>query len=285
MRILVVLLLASGSLLGQQPQRIVSASPSITETLFALGLGSRVVGVSTYCHFPAEVERLPKVGTYLKPNAEVIARLKPDLVIVQQLPNSVRAQLESLSIRVAEIDSGDLSQNLNSIVAIGRAVGAEAAARTLVDRINSQLGALRDARLGQPPRTVAFVVGRTPGRLEGLVVVGGGSYLSELMETAGGRNIFRDSNQAYVRTSLESLLRRNPDVLIDMGEMSETIGVTDTAKNNVVKLWGTRSRLNAVRQHQVYAVASDIFVVPGPRMVDAAHAFAEMLNPGSEQQR
>jgi iron complex transport system substrate-binding protein len=274
-RILMTLLAACASLWAQ-PQRIVSTSPSITETLFALGLGSRVAGVSTYCHFPAEAARLPRVGTYLKPNIEVIARLKPDLVIVQRLPHSVRDQLKGLSIPVAEVDSGDLKQNLASILVIGKAAGAERAAQALVARINSQLSAM-GTKAKDSPRSVAFVVGRTPGKLEGLVVAGGGSYLSELISIAGGANVFADSSQAYVKTSLESILRRNPDVLIDMGEMADTVGVTELAKRNVVNLWSGQPTLKAVRERHVFAVASDIFVVPGPRMVDAAQSFVGML--------
>ena len=280
MRILIALLLASSALVAQQPQRIVSTSPSITETLFALGLGSRVVGVSTYCHFPAEVSKLPKVGTFLKPNVEVIARLKPDLVIVQRLPNPVREQLQGLSIPVAEFDSkGDLRQNLDSILSIGKAAGVEPAARALITRIEGRLAALRSKNTGRNPRSVVFIVGRNPGELQGLVVVGAGSYLSELLEIAGGKNVFADSKQAYVKISLESLLRRNPDVLIDMGEMADTTGVTEMAKQKVINLWAARPTLTAVREGRVYAVASDIFVVPGPRMVDAAEAFAKLLHP------
>lgn len=280
MRILVALLIAGCSLAAQQPQRLVSTSPSITEILFALGLGTRVVGVSTYCHFPAEVNRLPKVGTFLKPNVEVIARLKPDLVIVQRLPNPVREQLQGLSIPVTEFDTkGDLRQSLDSILSIGKAAGAEPAARALIARMEGRLAAVRAKSAGAKPRSVVFIVGRNPGELQGLVVVGAGSYLSELLEIAGGKNIFADSKQAYVKVSLESLLRRNPEVLIDMGEMAETTGVTEAAKRRVVNLWGTRSTLTAVREKRVYAVASDIFVVPGPRMVDAAEEFAKLLHP------
>lgn len=276
MRIIAALLLLCVSAVAQQ--RIVSTAPSITETLFALGEGDRVVGVSTYCHYPVQSQRLPRVGTYLKPNIEVIARLKPDLVIVQRLPNSSREQLQGLSIPVAEVDSGDLRRNLYSILKIGQATGVEAAAKALTAKIEERLAALRRAGNGRKPVSVAFIVGRNPGELQGLVVVGGGSYLSELLEIAGGANVFADSKQGYVKTSYESLLRRNPDVLIDMGEMAETTGVTDSAKERVVSLWGTRPDLKAVQTRRVYAVASDIFVVPGPRMVDAAEAFARMLH-------
>ncbi len=284
MRILIALVMAGFTLPARQPQRIVSTSPSITETLFALGVGSRVVGVSTYCHFPAEVNKLPKVGTFLKPNVEVIARLKPDLVIVQRLPNPVRAQLQGLSIPVAEFDSkGDLRQNLDSILSIGKAAGVEPAARALISRIEGRLAALRSKNAGRNPRSVVFIVGRNPGELQGLVVVGAGSYLSELLEIAGGKNVFADSKQAYVKVSLESLLRRNPEVLIDMGEMADTTGVTEMAKQKVIHLWATRTTLTAVRERRVYAVASDIFVVPGPRMGDAAEAFAKLLHPEQQQ--
>ena len=105
-RVLIVLLLVAASAAGwAQPQaippRIVSTSPSITETLFALGLGDRVVGVSTYCRFPPAVATLPKVGTFLKPDAETIARLKPDLVFIHAGPNTVAAQLARLGLKTA----------------------------------------------------------------------------------------------------------------------------------------------------------------------------------------
>jgi iron complex transport system substrate-binding protein len=276
MRLIAALLLLCVSAAAQQ--RIVSTAPSITETLFALGLGNRVVGVSRYCHYPAQVQQLPRVGTYLKPNIEVIARLKPDLVILQRLPNFSREQLQGLSIPVVEVDSGDLRRNLDSILMIGQATGVEAAARALIANIEERLATLRRAAEGRKPVSVAFIVGRSPGELQGLVAVGGGSYLSELLEIAGGANVFADSKQGYVKTSYESLLRRNPDVLIDMGEMAETTGVTEMARERVVSLWGTRPALKAVQKRRVYAVASDIFVVPGPRMVEAAEAFASMLH-------
>lgn len=276
MRLIAALLLLCVSAAAQQ--RIVSTAPSITETLFALGLGNRVVGVSRYCHYPAQVQQLPRVGTYLKPNIEVIARLKPDLVIVQRLPNFSREQLQGLSIPVVEVDSGDLRRNLDSILMIGQATGVEAAARALIANIEERLAILRRAGKGRKSVSVAFIVGRSPGELQGLVAVGGGSYLSELLEIAGGANVFADSRQGYVKTSYESLLRRNPDVLIDMGEMAETTGVTEMARDRVVSLWGTRPALKAVQKRRVYAVASDIFVVPGPRMVEAAEAFASMLH-------
>lgn len=264
---------------AEPPRRIVSTSPSITETLFALGLGGRVIGVSTYCHFPAETAKITRVGTYLKPAVEVIVRLKPDLVIVQRLPNSIRDQLQALSIPIAEVNTGNLRENLNAILTIGKAAQAETQAAKLVSGIETSLQTLRERCKALPRRSAVFIVGRNPGRLDGLIVVGGGSYLSELMTDAGGRNVFADSSQAYLKTSLESLLRRNPDVIIDIGEMSETVGVTEQQKQAVVQLWRSQPGLQAVKSNRVHAVASDIYVVPGPRMLDAARAFFDFLHP------
>ncbi|MBI3207919.1 MAG: ABC transporter substrate-binding protein, partial [Candidatus Solibacter usitatus] len=258
---------------------IISTSPSITETLFALGLGPQVVGVSTYCHYPPETARIAKVGTFLKPNIEVIARLQPGMVIVQRLPNQALDQLRSLHIPVLEVETGNLRQNLDCMLVIGKAAQREDKAKALVAGIERQLDAMRARTARTSPRGITFIVGRTPGRLDGLIVVGGGSYLSELMSAAGGKNIFDDSRQSYLKTSLEVILRRNPAVLIDMGEMAETVGVTEQAKRAVLDLWSTQPSIEAVKRKHVHAVASDIFVVPGPRMLDAAQAFFQMLHP------
>ncbi len=131
----------------------------------------------------------------------------------------------------------------------------------------------------RPRRSLLFVVGRTPGRLEGLIAVGRGSYLNAIIDIAGGRNVLADSPVDYPKISLETVLARNPDVIVDMGEMAETKGVTEERKQQVVALWRQRSSLQAVAAGRVYAVASDIFVVPGPRVVEAAEAFARMLHP------
>jgi iron complex transport system substrate-binding protein len=127
-----------------------------------------------------------------------------------------------------------------------------------------------------------FVVGRSPNRLDGLIVMGRASYLNEVIEIAGGENVFRDAAAPYPQVSLEEVLARNPDVIVDMGDMAQTIGVTEEHRRAVAALWERMSSLAAARQKRIHAVASDIYVVPGPRVVDAAKAFFEMLHPGAK---
>jgi ABC-type Fe3+-hydroxamate transport system substrate-binding protein len=154
-----------------------------------------------------------------------------------------------------------------------------AAAAALVSRIRGELDQIRERAAKLAPCRVAFVVGRAPGRLEELVVAGNKSYLDEVMAIAGGTNIFRDTAAPYSKVTLEELLARNPEVIVDMGEMAQTTGVTEQDKRAVVALWSRFPTLAAVRQKHVFAVASDIFVVPGPRVVEAAREFARMFHP------
>lgn len=274
-----ILLLTLAAALNAAPARIVSTTPGITEVLYALGLGDRVAAVTDYCHYPPEALRKPKIGSYTQPNLEAIAALRPDLVIIQVNPIQLGTKLRALKLNVLEIDHDNVERLFASIGAVGRAAGAEAAARQLTARLRGELDAIRVRAAALPRRKLMFLVGRSANSLEGMMAVGGSSYLNELMELAGGENIFRGAVAAYPRISIEEILARNPDVIVDMGEMAETTGVTAEQKRRVVRLWQRYPTLKAVAGGRVYAVAADIFVVPGPRIVDATREFARMLHP------
>ena len=259
------------------PERIVSTAPSFTEMLFAVGAGERVVAVSTYCHFPAPVERLPRIGTYLEPNVEAIIRLRPDLVLVHAEHPQIVRQLKAAGIATLALRNTGLDETLRSATEIGRAVGREAAGTALEARLRQGLAAMRKETARPNPPTLLFIVGRTPGRLDGMLAVGKGSYLNDLISAAGGRNVLADSPIAYPKISVEGVLRLNPDVIVDMGDMTATTGVSADHIAAVVHLWGGVPALRAVQRKKVFAVASDIYVVPGPRVLDAAAAFRRML--------
>ena len=263
-----------------QTVRVVSTAPSFTETMFAMGAGDRVAAVSTYCHFPPEVNKLPRVGSYLQPNVEAIARLKPDLVLVHAEQPKALAQLEGLKIRTLAVRNTTLEETLTSATQIGRAIGMAKQGENLERRLREKLSAIEKQNAGRT-RTLLFIVGRTPGRLDGLVAVGSSSFLNDVIRIAGGRNVLFDSKVAYPRLSLEAVLRLDPDVIVDMGDMAETVGVTEEHKRSVVRLWEAQKGIRAVEQRKVFAVAADIFVVPGPRVVEAAEAFAAMLHAGT----
>jgi iron complex transport system substrate-binding protein len=283
MRRMIILWIAAATLVfGQAPQRIVSTAPSITELLYALGLGDRVVGVDRFSRYPVEALRKPKIGDYANPNLETIASLRPDLVIIPVNPVKLAERLAVLRLKVLEIDQESIAKLYESFRIVGETAGAGAQAAKLASTVRSQLDAIR-ARAAPFKRTrMMFVVGRTPNRLDGLIVVGQASYLNEIITLAGGENVFRNAVASYPGVSLEEVLARNPDVIVDMGDMADTVGVTDQHKREVTSLWARLASVNAVKQHRVHAVASDIYVVPGPRVVDAAKAFFEMLHPDAK---
>jgi iron complex transport system substrate-binding protein len=272
----VAALVAAMSALAQQ--RIVSTAPSFTETLFALGAGKRVVAVSTFCHYPAEAGKLPRIGTYLAPNIEAIARLKPDLVLVHAEQPQQNEQLRRLGIRTLALRNTTLDDTMRSIRQVGDAIGSGAEAKALDAAIRARFAAIEKANAGKPRRTMLFIVGRTPGRLEGVIAVGKGSYLNDVIRIAGARNVLDESPVAYPHLSMEGILRLNPDVIVDMGDMSVTEGVTKGHLESVRRLWDTqKSQIRAVREKHLFPVAADIFVIPGPRVAEAAEAFQRMV--------
>jgi iron complex transport system substrate-binding protein len=261
------------------PARIVSTTPSATEILYALGLGDRVVGVTTYCHHPPEAQSKPKIGSYIQPDLERIASLRPDLVIIQRNPVQLDRRLAALNLKTLEISHDRVEDIYHSIEQIGAAAGAESPAKALNGRIRADLDRIRARASALPRRRTMFIIGRTPGMLQALVSLSRTSYLHQVLEIAGGQNIFADAAAPYPKISLEEVIARRREVIIDMGEMANTVGVTDAEKRAVQALWNRMQMLPAVSQRRVYAVASDIFVVPGPRVVDAAREFARMIHP------
>ncbi len=269
---------AMAPLRAAAPARIVSTSPSITETLFALGLGDRVVGVSTYCRFPPQAATLPKVGTFLKPDAELIAGLRPDLVLVHQVSNGIDRKLASLRIPFVVVERGTLAGVFSSIRQIGSAAGVPDRAGMLVADIERRLAAVRRGGADGPRPRVLFIIGRRPGMLADLVTIGPGSYLNDLIEIAGGRNVLAIAGQPeYPRISMETVLRLDPDVIVDTVDMGETEAESRRRQPINERLWSAYGMLTAVRTRRVHAATTDALVVPGPRVVEAAEWVAALL--------
>jgi iron complex transport system substrate-binding protein len=270
---LTVLLLLAANMWGAGGQRIVSTAPRITETLFALGLGPRVVGVTIYCKFPEEALRLPKIGTLLKPDVEAIVALRPDLVVVSDQHGHLAEQLSRLHIPSVEMQSQNLDAIYAGARAIGKAAGAVDAAERMIQGMQSQLQEIAQRTAGQPQPTVAFIVGHTAGRLEGLVAGAGSSYFSDLLRYAGGSNVFADVVTPYPKISLEEILSRDPDVIMELS------GDTRPKQEEVLALWQSKRSLKAVRSGRVYALESTPFLVPGPRAVDAVKQVLRLIHP------
>jgi iron complex transport system substrate-binding protein len=278
---LALLLIAStlSSPAQTKPQRIVSTAPSITETLFALGVGDKVVGVSQYCNYPPEVQKLPRVGSYVKPDVEAIARLTPDLVILQQRQNAQGEGLNALHIPFVVVPHSTLDDIYTEIHLIGNAAGVPERATSLISQLKNSLAAIQSkAKTMRSPRVVV-IVDRQPGTLNNLIAVGPDNYVNQILEIAGGTNVLAKAGlPQYPHISLETILRENPDVIIDLSGTQETEAARRASRAATQSLWGQYHDLAAVRSGHVYTGTTDSLVVPGPRTPIATQRLFEFVH-------
>jgi iron complex transport system substrate-binding protein len=261
------------------PHRIVSTAPSITEALFALDLGSKVIGVSRYCDFPPEVLKLPKVGTYIKPDPEAIARLAPDLVILQGNPTELANRLNALHISFAEVPHGTLNDVFTGIQIIAKAAGVPQRAEPVVSRIKSGLDVIQTKARTLPSPHVLVVVDRRQGMLTDLVAIGPNNYVNQILEIAGGANVLaKPGLPQYPHISLETVLRENPDVILDLSGTQESEEQRQAARAGTLALWRQNGELTAVRNNHVYIGTSNALLVPGPRTVEAAQKLFDYIH-------
>lgn len=278
MRTLTLALLLASAALAAPPARIVSTAPSLTETLFALGLGDRVVGVTEFCRYPPEAAAKPKIGTFIEPNFERILALKPDLVLVVRNPVQLAEKLQRLGLRAVEIPQETVAEIIASIREIGRLTGTEAQARLVAGRVEAELDLVRRRAAGLPRKKVLFLIGRSPGTLQGMVGVGGGNFLDELIRLAGGQNVLLSSPMPYPRVSVEQILAADPDVILDMGDFAHREGRPMESGREFLGLWSAYPVLRAVRQGAVRQVDSEVLIRPGPRVGEAARRMVELIH-------
>jgi iron complex transport system substrate-binding protein len=272
-------LLNCALLAAASSNRIVSTAPSITEMLYALGLGSRVVGDTTFCTYPADARTKPKVGTFLQPDYERILSLRPDLVLVIKNPIGVTQKLRSLGLHAEELDQDKVGDVLASLERIGALTGKQAEAARLTASLRAQLEDVRRAAATRPRRSTLFLVGRSSGTLQGMVGAGPATFIDELLQLAGGTNALAGAPMQYPNVSLEQILTRDPEVILDMGDFAHAEGRPGQPVAQILALWAAYPRLRAVRDHRVKVVSTDVLVRPGPRMAEAARILLTLVHP------
>ncbi len=257
------------------PQRIVSASPNVTEILYGVGAFDRVVGVTEFCTYPPEAKKLPRIGGWESNNLEAVVRLRPDLVILTE-PQApfMESQIKQLGLRTLAVPSRRLEDVFTAITMIGHATGRETQAAELDKNLRAKLDAVRAKTNKLPRRRVIMVVDRTPGTLHDLIVATKGSFLADLIEIAGGECVGEPSNQGYERISKEAMVALNPELVIDFVH-----GSKDRMGEDPQAVWRDLHELRAVRDGRVYPVRDD-FLPHASQLVDkTAELFAHILHP------
>ena len=259
-----------------RPQRIVSIIPATTEMLFAMGAGPRIVGVGSFDRFPPDVEQIPRVGGLIDPNTERILSLRPDLVIVYGTQTALSEQLERANIPMFVYEHQGLPDIMATVRSLGARVGAAKEAEAFAARMEQTLSNIRASVAGRPrPRTL-LVFGRDPATLRNINASGGYGFLADLLEVAGGENVFADVPRQSVQVSTEMLLTLAPDVIIEL-RYGEGL-VLENAEQDLAA-WNALPAVPAVRQSRVHLLTGDEFVVPGPRITIAAEKLRDAIHP------
>jgi iron complex transport system substrate-binding protein len=258
------------------PRRIISLIPATTEMLFDIGASDRIVGVGTFDRFPPEVSRFPRVGGLLDPNVERILSLKPDLVIVYETQSNLISQLTRANVPIFRYRHQGLPDIVQTMRALGTRIGAVKEAEAAAGRIETRLADVRRRVEGRPrPRTL-LVFGREPGSLRRIEASGGYGFLHDLLELAGATDVLADFRRQSVEMSTEMVLARAPEVIIELEYGDSPRRQQIDAETRV---WDALPSVPAVRKKQVHLLVGDEFVVPGPRIVQAAERFARVLHP------
>ena len=254
----------------QPVRRIVSLAPSVTETLFALGAGDRLVGDTDFCDYPPEARRKVHIGGPVNPNIEAIAALHPDLVVVTReinRPDSVHS-LEHLGMAVYATDPQTVEQVLTSTERLGQLLGAADAGRLLVAKLRMRLDQVERRLAGLPAKNVLMVVWLDP-----VITVGRNTFLDDALRRAGARSVI-DSPQSWPTIDLEQVVRLQPDYLIISNDNVKQVQ-RELAELQQRPGW---RRLGAVRSRR-FIVLSEAISHPSPRLVDGIEQLARALYP------
>lgn len=271
---ILLIITATYSYSDNKPQRIVSLSPNLTQVIYALGYMDKVVGVTIYDEYPPEVIDLPKVGGWINPNYEAILALKPDLVVLMKDQDiSFGEKLRKLGLKTFIAKSNDsIKDIIQAITDLGEILGESEKAKKLTLGIQSDLSKIEQQTNNTTKKTVLLVVGRNPGTLEDIYVIGRNNYIDELITLAGGENVVQNERNA-LKITKEAIFSFNPDVIIEINHQKLD------REDQILDIWNSLSSVDAIKNNQVHVLSSKVLLHPSQRIVDGAQTLTDILHP------
>ena len=254
------------------PQRIVSHVPSITETLFALGLGEKVVGDSEYCDYPEAAKAVTKIGGFYDPSLEKIAELEPDMVFTNGAVESLMPQLDSLGITCIVLKPNDIDGILSNIELLGKVAGAEKSAEKLIEDMKGRIAYVTERAEGavRPPVFYTFAV----TDLNNPWTAGLGTFVDSLITMAGGENIGAKAPTSWAQFSIEEVVNSDPEIIV----INAKHGTAATSAEEI-KRHPAWSETTAVKEGRIYLIDGDIVERSGPRIVQGLEELARIIHP------
>lgn len=254
-------------------------APNVTEILFEIGAGKRVIADTMFCDYPPQALKLPKIGDYLKPNVEKISSLKPDLIIASRGNNlDAISQMEKSGLKIMTVDAVDIPTTLRDIITIGNVIGCSEQAKKTVEKMKTEIKYVETTVAKIPDSKRLKVLFLFPP-YDSLFSAGTGSHIDNMITKAGGKNIAAKTNKPWPQLSLEMVVSSNPDVIITtvaMGTMKNVTAKDLIAKMRADKRW---ENMNAVKNGRVYILDEDMTTLPGPRLSKGLWLIAYSLYP------
>lgn len=258
------------------PQRIISLSPGVTEILFAIGAGDRIVGVTDFCNYPEEAKSLTKVGGLLNPSYETIITLQPDLIIHQPNKHKIKNFVEKLGIPNLPISMLSLPDIYSAIKTIGIATHKENAADRLIQSMREKINFHRERLANVSQKSVLLVLGISNDTMRELYGVGPKTFLGEMLALAGGKNILSNTEAQYPKVSKEFIIHESPEIIIEIGRKDI---LTEESSVKRRKGWQKFSTIRAVKNQNIHMIGADYILIPGPRLVNILEHFVKAIHP------
>ncbi len=280
--LLVVVLLGGCGAVHHEPEDasgVVVMGPHLTEFVYALGQGERVVAVGNYSDYPPAVEALPRVGGYIDPDLEKLTLLDPAVLLLAGVYPKVTDFAAQRGIRVVNINMDSFGGIDAGIARLGEALDCVGEADALRARMQREIEALRTATADLPPVPALILTGRAMHNLDTLHTVGRSSFVSEMVALAGGRNVYHDEDTAYFEASKETVVVRAPEAIIEF-HAGEQLSSADEV--SFLRDWNALPALPAVQEGRILLVTAPHALRPGPRIVGIARRIAAFLHPTAE---
>ena len=254
------------------PQRIIALAPNTAEMICALGECDRLIGVSPYATYPPELGKLPKVGGLRDPDLESILALNPDLLILRGHNDKLEKLCQAGNIRILHDHTDTFASIFATIEQLGELLGVEERAAKLQTDLHDRLNAI--AKRAPHNRPTVFLVLRSPDRLANLTTVGKRTYLNEIIDVAGGRNLFADLDVAYPQIALEEVLARDPDIII---EAMPGRDLDNARREQLLDQWRAAGFAEQANSNRIHFLTADFALIPSPRVVLTAEWINDIL--------
>jgi len=257
------------------PHRIVAIAPNSAEVICTLGACDRIVGVSKFCVYPPELLDRPRVGGLSDPDLERIAALRPDLLVMRGKNDALERLCEELRVPIYRDETDTLPGIENCLREMGERLGLIDRATVITKDLHERIDMIRSRNAGKPKPRVLLTVSRQPDRLANVLTTGKGTFLDQMIEIAGGVNVFGHLDMHYPQVSPEGMLAQQPEVII---ELMPDLKLTDALKEQMSEQWNQLGSMPAVMKNRIYVITDENGLIPSPRYVEIIDKVSRLLH-------